>query len=292
MQTDVLGCLAGRLTGTPWLLREPASKMGYASNWKIWLRIRMAPFSSAIVSNSQAGMLYWRSYLPKKPIYVIPNGLPIDEIEQAPPGGARELGLGPDQSMVLFVGRFDQQKYSDGLVHQKNLENLVAALLPVVTEPGVVGVLCGDGPRLPVIKQLVENLGIADRVFLPGPVANAWSLMKQAKVFVSVSHFEGHPNTVLEAMACGCPLVVSDIPEHREFLDEESALLVNPRGPAEISRAIKQTLTNPEEARRRARIAQQKAGRWTIAAMAQRYEEVYREVLQQAKLKGSARKVN
>ncbi len=56
--------------------------------------------------------------------------------------------------------------------------------------------------------------------------ASVWALMKKASVFVSLSAYEGCPNTVMEAMACGCPIIVSDIPEHREILDEQSALFV------------------------------------------------------------------
>ncbi len=279
MQADIVGGIAARLTGTPWLFREASSGRAYRPIWKNRLRIMMARGASAVLANSSSGRQYWGSLLPDQRLYVIPNGLPVNEIEQATPDWNFKLDLKPEQKIVLFVGRFDQGKYSGGVVHAKNLDNLVAALSQVVSEPGIVGVLCGDGPRRHLIKQLVQRLGMADRVLLPGFVSNVWSLMKQADVFVSVSLFEGNPNTVLEAMVCGCPLVVSDIPEHREFLDEESALLVNPCDPADIARAIKQTLSAPAEAQGRARRAQGKARQWTIGAMARRYEEVYLEVL-------------
>jgi glycosyltransferase involved in cell wall biosynthesis len=65
-----------------------------------------------------------------------------------------------------------------------------------------------------------------DRIRLLGVRPDIWALMKAATLFVSTSAFEGQPNAVLEAMACGCPLVVSDIPAHREFLNAGNAAIV------------------------------------------------------------------
>lgn len=280
VQSNILGGVAARITRIPWVLREPSSGRSHPTTLKSKLQVMIAQGASAIIANSLSGSLYWRFHFPNKKLYVIPNGLPLAEIEKAPPAWNFSLGRQPMQRKILFVGRFDQQKYARGIAHAKNLDNLVAALA-LVSEPGVVAVLCGDGPLLPAIEHLVRRLGITDRVLLPGFVSNAWSLMKQADVFVSVSLFEGQPNTVLEAMACGCPLVVSDIPEHREFLDEESALFVNPRDPQDIAKALVQTLTAPEEARRRGGVAQAKARQMTITRTAQRYEEVYLKILGQ-----------
>ena len=81
------------------------------------------------------------------------------------------------------------------------------------------------------VEAAVAGLGLADRVRLVGFVPDAWAWMKRASVLVSPSLFEGHPNVVLEAAACGCPLVVSDIPAHREFLDGENAVLVDTGDP-------------------------------------------------------------
>src|SRR5438132_4429261 len=115
-----------------------------------------------------------------------------------------------------------------------------------------------------------------DRVQLPGYIPDIWRWMKRASMLVSVGFFEGRPNAVLEAMACGCPLVVSDIPAHREFLDENSALLVKPHEPVAMAEALRDVLAYPQDAARRAQVAQGEVARWSTPVIACQYARVYR----------------
>jgi starch synthase len=101
-------------------------------------------------------------------------------------------------------------------------------------------------------------------------------------VFVSPSHFEGHPNVVLEAVACGTPLVVSDIAEHREFLDATTAMLVSPDDDEGMAHALAAVLGDPEQARRRAEAARPLVDALSIERAAAEYDEVYRAVTRPA----------
>src|SRR5208283_2540348 len=103
-----------------------------------------------------------------------------------------------------------------------------------------------------------------------------WAIMKKASVFVSLSTSEGCPNAVMEAMVCGCPLVISDIPAHRELLDESCALFVNPSDVRQTADAIIQIFDDSEAAKKRALIAKQKTIDWSITEMARNYENVYK----------------
>jgi glycosyltransferase involved in cell wall biosynthesis len=165
------------------------------------------------------------------------------------------------------------------LVPGKNLEVLVSALRRVLSDPRTVAALCGEGPLRSTLERSLAEYGIADRVRLPGYVSNVWGWLKRADVFVSVSRFEGQPNAVLEAMSCGCPVVVSDIPAHREFLDEESAVLVNVDAPAALAEAITGVLSENEAATRRAARARATVAQWSINAIGRRHAAVYEEVL-------------
>src|SRR5262249_51300833 len=158
---------------------------------------------TAIVSNSEGGERYWRVRAPRRRprCHIIRNGLPLEEIAKAPVATAEEAGLAAGEPLVLNAGRFGSEK---------NLEAFVRAIRLVAASHPAQVICCGDGPLRGQVEDLISESGLDDRIRTIGYVANLWSLMKRASVTVSVSLFEGSPNVVLEAMACGSPLVVSD----------------------------------------------------------------------------------
>lgn len=270
-QMDVFGGIAARARGVPWVLSERASRSAYPFGVKRWARRVVATCAAAVISNSDAGQAYWRDQIGSGvPQYVILNAVPVAEIDAVEAAPASDLGVDGDARIVLSAGRFE---------FQKNLETLVSALGQVMTDSRVVTILCGHGPLRVQMERQVREAGLAGRVRLPGYVPFLWRWMKRAEVFVSVSTFEGRPNTVLEAMACGCPLVVSDIPEHREFLDEETAVFVDPRQPHAIAWGIASVLSSPQDAARRAERARASVEKWAIPAIAREYDRVYEEIL-------------
>ncbi len=143
-------------------------------------------------------------------------------------------------------------------------------------------VICGDGPARQSLEKQVDQLGLREVVEFKGFIDNRklWRLMKSSDLFCSLSNYEGMPNSVIEAMACGCPLVVSDIPAHREILTADSALFVDPKDPEGITNAIELAFSNPNLTKKRAEIAKAIAQRFCISSMAKRYEEVYHQVLE------------
>lgn len=269
LQMDIVGGLAAAAARKPWILTERSSAAGHPPGIKNLARLWMGGRARAVVSNSRGGDAYWESRLAPGNRFVVPNGLPLDEIEEAPPDPLSEFGIDPAEKVVLFVGR---------LLGGKNIPNLIAALSAVMAEERVVALFCGDGPLRRSSERTVGQLGLSGRFFFTGNTHKVWPLMKRADLFAFVSEFEGFPNVVIEAMACGCPLVVSDIPAHREFLDESMALLVDPRRPGEIAAALRRSLADPEGSRRRARAARERAAGWSTASMAARYEKLYRDI--------------
>jgi len=273
-QMDILGGLAARITRTPWILRQPIS-INAPSTFKKAFRTLLAARANAVVSNSVGGDLYWEKHGFLSARFVIPNALPLEEIAEAQAALLSEWGIAQHQKVILYAGRF---------VDQKNISNMVKAMQRVTEDEKTVAVLCGNGPLLAEVKRNVEIANTATRIFLPEYVADIWGMMKRADVFVSLSHFEGRPNTVIEAMACGTTLVVSDIPEHREFLDEESAIFVNRHDPIEIGRAIKDCLSQLGAALQRAKVARNIVNGWSIQNIAQQYVEMYERVLNGQKI--------
>jgi glycosyltransferase involved in cell wall biosynthesis len=274
LQMDILGGIAAKLNKVPWIFREPSSAMAYVSNWKQRLRVRVGSAARAIVSNSAGGDEYWRNWLPLSRRYVIANGLPLSEIENI--AAALPPGISDSQTpIVLYVGRL-----ASGVSATKNLKAFLESLAYVERQHRVQGIFCGEGPQRLELEMLRRELGLKDNVHftghLPGPAV--WALMKKAAVFVSLSAYEGCPNSVMEAMSCSCPLVLSDIPAHREILDESCALFVEPFNIQQTADTILQILTNVGASKARAMIARRKAQEWPIAEMARNYERVYEEM--------------
>jgi glycosyltransferase involved in cell wall biosynthesis len=270
LQMEVLGGLASMLTRTPWVFSERSCEEAYPASVKAWLRVKMGLVATAIVPNSEGGDRYWRAraHGPLRS-HVIRNALPLEEIAKAPTATVEEAGVAAGTPLVLSAGRFGPEK---------NLESLVGAIGLVVASRRVQAICCGEGPLRKNIEELVAESGLNDHVRTTGYAPNLWSLLKRANVTVSVSRFEGSPNVVLEAMACGCPLVVSDIAAHRELLDERSAILVDPRDPRQIADAIIEVLSDPEGAAKRARVAYDRAQHYSPSAIAREYADLYREL--------------
>ena len=271
LQMHILGGIAAKFTGTPFILREASTMNAYFGTWKDRLVVRVAYWASAIVSNSRGGDKYWGNEAPKCKRYIIHNGLPLDKIDRCGTWAPTDFSLS-EAPIALFIGR---------LVNIKNVPLLLEAIRIVCKIQKINFILAGDGPQRNELELYVQKFGLEANVRLLGPVSDSsvWSLMKKANLFVSLSAFEGCPNTVLEAMASGCPIVVSDIPSHREILDESSALFVDPWDIPQTTNAILYVLLNKEESKARVLSARSHVENYTVKKMAMGYERVYKSIL-------------
>lgn len=271
---ELYGGAASALTGTPWILNERSGGpwtpgvFGYTRNR---IRLCSARTAAAVVANSAGACKRWRRRVAARvPCRVVPNVLPLDEIRDAVPRSRARLGLRADQKVVLAAGRF---------CRGKNWPAVVGALHDVMARTSAVAFFCGEGPLRAHVEALVRQRGLASRVFFRGFVPDLWSWMKFADVCVSASASEGCPNVVLEAMACSCPLVVSDIPAHRELLSGDMAYFAPAGRAGEIARCIVAALSDPAEAARRSGLALAWAGGNSPAATIEALRDVYDEVL-------------
>jgi glycosyltransferase involved in cell wall biosynthesis len=265
---DVLGGLAAVATRTPWIFSERASALAYPATPRFVFRRVLGGLATAVVANSTAGEAYWRRYAERR--FVIPNVVPVDEIDEAPAVPPAGMGLARGGPVVLFAGRFEPQK---------NIEVLLEACTRLLMRPDVCVVCCGEGSLRPAVDAWLAARVADGRVVVRGHVDELWGFMKSASVLISPALFEGSPNVVLEAMACRTPVVVSDIPEHREILDDASALLVDPRSAERLAAAAFTVLDRPGAAAARAEVARARAARYSVMTVARQYDDIYRQVL-------------
>jgi glycosyltransferase involved in cell wall biosynthesis len=184
--------------------------------------------SIAIVANSN-GLQKMAETADPFPVQVIPNGVDTEFFVPAhskPPRSESVL-------RILFVGRFQQQKNLAFLFRQ------VAQLQPNTFELHLVG----DGPEKARLEALARKLGIAWAITWHGwlPTAALLDMYQLADCLVNPSLYEGMSNAVLEAMACGLPVIASRVPGNEELvLDGDTGFLFDLREPAVLVSALAQ----------------------------------------------------
>jgi glycosyltransferase involved in cell wall biosynthesis len=203
------------------------------------LRRYVLRHARALVSNSE-GLRKLSEATDPYPVRVIPNG--VDE-EFFRPGAARSKASGSNSPLrILFVGRFQQQKNLGFLLRQ--LGKLPSGSFELH--------LVGDGPQQQSLEHLAERLRINKSIISYGwiPRAALPKIYQSVDCLVNPSLYEGMPNVVLEAMACGLPVVASKIPAHEALvLAGETGFLFDLHDPAELISALTQ-LRNVDLCRR------------------------------------------
>ena len=108
--------------------------------------------------------------------------------------------------------------YSGGFIDRKNQKEAITAFLAMKKNADAVLLLLGDGTNFEVLKdEFSKNTNILFR----GKVSNVNEYLHASDVYLATSKSEGLPNGVLEAMACGLPVLLSDIPQHMEVLEAD-----------------------------------------------------------------------
>jgi glycosyltransferase involved in cell wall biosynthesis len=203
---------------------------------------------------------------------VVPNGADLDRVDRAiatrrpAPGGG---------FTVISVGRLERVKDPLTLVN--------AFARAVGDDAGSRAILVGAGELSTSVEARARELRLHDRVVLTGlvPRDDVFVACADADVFVSTSHGEGLPVAVLEAMAAGCPVILSDIPPHRELADGADFIPFADPGDVDgfadaIGRFHAMTPIERREVGRRCR--EHMAARFTLPIMRAGTEAVYREV--------------
>ncbi len=130
-----------------------------------------------------------------------------------------ELGLPDDIRLVLFAGR---------LVEAKGVRELLMAWSAIAAaDPAARLAFVGAGALHDELSRTAASLGFGDRVILPGvqPLERVAAWMQACDVFCLPSHTEGYPNVLVEALACGRPVVATPVGGAVEIVDEDNGLL-------------------------------------------------------------------
>lgn len=190
-------------------------------------------------------------------IRAIPNGCDAAIFHPADRAEARQaLDLPADAEVVTYVGR---------LVPEKGLrELLVAAGQLRASRPRLQLVLVGEGPMHAELAALAAAGDLPVRFAGTRPPAEVARWMCASDLVTLPSYSEGHPNVLVEALACGRPVVATPVGGIPEVVDAASGVLVPARDPAALAEGLDQALERD----------------WDEAALARRFSRDWRQVAQ------------
>jgi glycosyltransferase involved in cell wall biosynthesis len=185
-----------------------------------------------------------------------------------------QLGIPPGGKTLLVIGRLSSEKGHADLIEALALLPLAAAGVRTRL------VIVGNGVERGYLEQRARELGLTGRILFTGQQPNVFPYYGMADLFVLPSHSEGSPNVLLEAMAAGLPIVTTAAGGAVELVDnEESALVVPPRSPQALSRAMGRLLADEDLAARLGSAARVASLRHTPRAYAQGLAGVYQAAL-------------
>ena len=135
------------------------------------------------------------------------------------------------------------------LVKQKDFSNLLRAFALLRANRHVRLVILGEGELRSELESLVEELGIKDDVYMPGFEINPLKFYKRCSAFVLSSKFEGLGDVLIEALACGCPVVATDCPSGpSEVLEKGKYGILVPVGDSKgLAEAMGKVLDSPPD---------------------------------------------
>jgi GalNAc-alpha-(1->4)-GalNAc-alpha-(1->3)-diNAcBac-PP-undecaprenol alpha-1,4-N-acetyl-D-galactosaminyltransferase len=238
-QTNVRVLLALIGAGIPVIVSERIDPRHHVVEacWQ-WLRQWFYPAADIVVVQTEAVLRWVAAFVPRRKIRVIPNAVPpLNPATDPPP-------MLVNGRTVLAAGR---------LTHQKGFDLLIDAFAASSgAQKGWRLVILGEGPERAVLEQQAQRLGLEDHVFLPGVVSPIEAWLSHADLFVLSSRYEGFPNVLVEAMACGLPVVAFDCESGpAEIVQTEAdGLLVPPEDTVALSSAMGRLMEEPEQRRR------------------------------------------
>lgn len=197
----------------------------------------------------------------------------ITTIHNGMPDVAAHLRADPSvqRPQLLMTGRFEEQKDQDTLLRAlAQLRHLDWSLD-----------LVGDGPRLQAMQELAVELGLGERVRFLGYRKDVPDLLAASQIYLLITHWEGFPRSILEAMRAGLPVIATDVGGSREAVAEGRSGFLVPRGDhAMLARRLEALISEPglrASMGRHARATYEE--RFTFEAMLEKYRALYASLM-------------
>ena len=232
------GVLLGRYFGRPVVVSARGSDINLYANFPVirrFLRYTLEKADRVIAVCTALKEAIVKLNVPDGKVLVIPNGVDGNKFHPFPKEEARrKLGIPGDKRVILSVG---------GLIPRKGFDLLIKALsilLKQARESNLHLVIVGDGESRPELEQLVSSHSLNDHVVFAGsvPHQDLFLWYSAADLFCLASSREGWPNVLLEALACGTPVIATNVWGAPEIIPSEDIGLLTERDETAIAAKI------------------------------------------------------
>ena len=267
--------------GLPTIYTPHAFPFQRTTDWRRgiyrFIERRLLPYTNKIICVSQGEFqAALQAGFPQEKLVVIANGLDLSQWPRPDTTARRQsrsaLGISSDETVIGVLARLTPQKGID-LV-------LVAAeeLLPEFPQARLL--IWGDGLQRKALQRMARRLP-AQQVRFLGETQDAWHCYAAMDIYCAPSRWEAGPYAVQEAMACGLPIVASEVAGHRDLLEDAvSGLLVAAELPGPLDGALRTLLVDADRRELLGNAARQRIEAYgSLQEMARRTADVYHQVI-------------
>ena len=276
---------AARKAAVIWNIRGTITELAresFSTAAAVWLGARLSRFPTVVVNNSSMSAQQHTRRLgySTRNVVIIPNGFDTDLY--CPDSSARDrlrhaVGASDGDFLIGHVGRLHPMKDHETLLR--------AAAICIAAEPRARFVLVGADVdnRCRILHELAAKAGFGERLNYLGPREDVAQIMAGLDLFTLTSAYgEGFPNVIGEAMACAVPCVATDVGDSAYVIGPEGTI-VPPGHAGMLADAWLGMMRLPptERARMGVRARQRIIEHFSLAAIVQRYEDMYERVARQ-----------
>ncbi len=202
----------------------------------------------------------------KKPLMVLPNSIDTDFFK---PDYDKAV-----KNSIVYMGRVS---------YEKNIDQVIRAVSLLVDKiPDIKLTIVGDGPEKGRLEEIADDLGIRNHIAFVGfkKGEELVEVLQRNQIFVTASKSENMPLSVLEAMACGLPIVAADSLGMPEIVrDGENGYLFEPDNINDIAEKIQQILSDEKLRKEFAKSSREIALEYSVERFVNSLEEVYSNVI-------------
>ena len=274
LPSGAIGWALNKLLGVPYLIsfrgRDVHGGSAKGTNGiqgpMRWLSRPVWRSADSLIANSDGLRDIALNVLPEAQIGVIPNGVNADEFSQGSAHSDRT-------AEALYVGRLESYKGLGDLLEAVRCARAAGADFRLS--------IVGDGSIHTELKTQATSLGVDDCVTFLGQIDRKRipDHYRSADFLVLPSIVEGMPNTILEGMASGLPVLATQIPGSEELVDDRNGILVEPSCPEALADGLIALSADTELRKRLGKESRKKAMKRSWRSVAEAYLRVYRKLV-------------